>query len=57
MSTAEEKDKKQKAGLKVVEALNNMRQSLIDQGVDMEKLHKEMLEELEIMRAERSTKH
>lgn len=57
----DEDEKRRKAGREVVKAMDNMRQSLIDQGVDMDKLREEMLEELDIMRAEKAankaTKH
>lgn len=57
----DEDEKRRKAEREVIKAMDNMRQSLIDQGVDMDKLREEMLEELDIMRAEKAadkaTKH
>lgn len=57
----EEEKKRRKAGREVIKAMDKIRQSLIDQGVDLDKLREEMLEELEIVRAEKAaektTKH
>lgn len=57
----DEDEKRRKAGREVIKAMDNFRQNLIDRGVDMDKLREEMLEELDIMRAEKAadkaTKH
>ena len=50
----DEEEERRKAGREVIKAMDNIRQSLIDQGVDMDKLREEMLEELDIMRAEKA---
>ena len=50
----DEEEERRKAGREVIKAMDNIRQSLIDQGVDMDKIREEMLEELDIMRAEKA---
>ena len=56
-----EKEKRRKTGREVIKAMDDIRQSLIDQDVDLDELRKDLLEELDIMRAEKAagkaTKH
>ncbi len=57
----DDEKKKKRAGREVIEAMEGIRKDLIDQGIDLEELRKDMLEELDIMRstkaAEKATKH
>ncbi len=54
-------EKRRKTGREVKEAMESIRRDLIDKGIDLEELRKDMLEELDIMRstkaAEKATKH